>query len=126
MNPTTPTPRTDAKNVELARAILPDGGTPEDGYFGMLNFARTLEREISTLKEQLSAAGVLVKLAEDQINHLDRENAELKSSIFTTDQLTHAVNANCTCGGGGPSDQHTCPACQVYHALTRQSLDEKK
>lgn len=30
-------------------------------------------------------------------------------------QLNHAVNENCTCGGGGPDDG--CPACRVWHAM---------
>ena len=33
------------------------------------------------------------------------------------ESLTEAVNACCTCGGGGPDDKHTCPACQVFHYL---------
>lgn len=32
-------------------------------------------------------------------------------------ELIRAVNACCTCGGGGPGEKHTCPACEVYHAL---------
>ena len=32
-------------------------------------------------------------------------------------ELTNAVNAQCSCGGGGPNDKHTCPACHVYHRL---------
>jgi len=33
--------------------------------------------------------------------------------------LTRAVNACCTCGGGGPGEKHTCPACEVYHVLNQ-------
>ena len=25
----------------------------------------------------------------------------------------------CTCGGGGPDDPHTCPACMVWHRMQR-------
>jgi hypothetical protein len=32
-------------------------------------------------------------------------------------ELIRAVNACCTCGGGGPGQKDTCPACEVYHAL---------
>lgn len=32
--------------------------------------------------------------------------------------LMMAVNEECSCGGGGPTDPHTCPACMVYHRLT--------
>jgi len=32
-------------------------------------------------------------------------------------EISMAVMQCCTCGGGGPDDKHTCPACHVYHAL---------
>ena len=32
-------------------------------------------------------------------------------------EIIRAVNACCTCGGGGPGEKHTCPACEVYHTL---------
>lgn len=31
--------------------------------------------------------------------------------------LDEAVRACCTCGGGGPEDPHTCPACMVFHYI---------
>ena len=41
-------------------------------------------------------------------------------------ELSHAVTNECSCGGGGPDDPHTCGACLVYHRLannTNMSLD---
>jgi hypothetical protein len=35
--------------------------------------------------------------------------------------ITRAVTACCTCGGGGPGEKHTCPACEMYHALVTTS-----
>jgi hypothetical protein len=32
-------------------------------------------------------------------------------------ELNNAVTNECACGGGGPDDPHTCPACMVYHRL---------
>jgi len=29
--------------------------------------------------------------------------------------IKNAVNQACTCGGGGPYDAYTCPACMVWH-----------
>ena len=31
-----------------------------------------------------------------------------------------AVMEECTCGGGGPNDPHTCPACKMYHRLVTE------
>ena len=45
---------------------------------------------------------------------LDRE---LRDSSRRSYAIQHAVMAECTCGGGGPNDPHTCPACKVYHRL---------
>lgn len=41
---------------------------------------------------------------------------DLKPTISVHD-LNVAVTNECTCGGGGPEDKHTCPACQVWHRL---------
>ena len=30
-----------------------------------------------------------------------------------------AVIAECTCGGGGPEDAHTCPACKMWQRLMK-------
>lgn len=40
-------------------------------------------------------------------------------------ELIRAVNACCTCGGGGPAVKHTCPACMVYHRLVTLRANEK-
>lgn len=32
-----------------------------------------------------------------------------------TELIESAVSQACTCGGGGPYDNHTCPACMVWH-----------
>lgn len=29
------------------------------------------------------------------------------------------VTIHCTCGGGGPTDYHTCPSCHVWHEYNR-------
>lgn len=39
-------------------------------------------------------------------------------------ELDQAVTACCTCGGGGPGERHTCPACEVYHTLVAISNDQ--
>jgi len=41
-------------------------------------------------------------------------------------EISMAVMQCCTCGGGGPDDKHTCPACHVYHALATIPNDELK
>lgn len=40
---------------------------------------------------------------------------DLPPTSFSAIQI--AVMNECTCGGGGPKDAHTCPACHVYHRL---------
>ncbi|MDA1277476.1 MAG: hypothetical protein O2960_26035 [Verrucomicrobia bacterium] len=45
-------------------------------------------------------------------------NREIARLTKLVQQITLAVNACCTCGGGGPGEKHTCAACDVYHALT--------
>jgi len=42
--------------------------------------------------------------------------SELQPTISLR-QLTSAVMSECSCGGGGPDDKHTCQACKVYHRL---------
>jgi len=42
--------------------------------------------------------------------------ADLQPTISLR-ELNNAVMNECSCGGGGPDDKHTCPACQVYHRL---------
>lgn len=37
--------------------------------------------------------------------------------MITLDALREACNEACTCGGGGPGQPGTCPACEVWHAL---------
>ena len=41
----------------------------------------------------------------------------LSEPRFSEIDITRAVNEECTCGGGGPDDSHTCQACKVYHRL---------
>jgi hypothetical protein len=36
---------------------------------------------------------------------------------FCCGDIHIAVMNECACGGGGPNDAHTCPACRVYHRL---------
>ena len=31
--------------------------------------------------------------------------------------LTLATNGNCSCGGGGPEDSHSCDVCKAYHTM---------
>jgi len=40
-------------------------------------------------------------------------------------ELNDAVTNECSCGGGGPNDPHTCPACMVYHRLVTLRQNEK-
>jgi hypothetical protein len=42
--------------------------------------------------------------------------ADLQPTISLR-ELNNAVLNECSCGGGGPGDNHTCPACMVYHRL---------
>lgn len=46
--------------------------------------------------------------------------------IISKRELEHAVTLSCSCGGGGPDDQHTCPACLVYHRLIALKLKQKE
>lgn len=43
------------------------------------------------------------------------EEVNQPGRTYTKDQIRTAVNASCTCGGGGPDD--CCPACAVWHTL---------
>jgi hypothetical protein len=57
-----------------------------------------------------------------QICDLERELAEAKAELAEAKvdfamQVNLATVAECTCGGVGPDDKHTCPACMVYHRL---------
>ena len=42
---------------------------------------------------------------------------------MTADDASHnlalweAVVEHCTCGGGGPQDAETCPACRIWHTM---------
>ena len=40
---------------------------------------------------------------------------------YSKDQLRLAVEANCSCGGGGPGEKDTCPACEVWHWLVTRA-----
>lgn len=60
--------------------------------------------------------------AQDQIAHLTVRIAELgRERDSALDELLwlvdEAVNAECTCGGMGPTDPACCPACGVWHRL---------
>lgn len=50
--------------------------------------------------------------------------AELKPTISLR-ELNNAVMNSCSCGGGGPDDKHTCPACMVYHRLVTLRHNKK-
>lgn len=43
---------------------------------------------------------------------------------FTELELSQAVESECTCGGGGPADKHTCPACLVWHRLMTPAMSQ--
>lgn len=45
---------------------------------------------------------------------------------FSEMELTQSVNEECTCGGGGPEEKHTCPACKVYHRLMRHNTELRR
>ncbi len=47
------------------------------------------------------------------------------NELYTLEEIREAVNNQCTCGGGGPEDEHTCPACQVWHELVLLANKEK-
>lgn len=40
--------------------------------------------------------------------------------------LSNAVMQECSCGGGGPDDKHTCQACKVYHRLVTLRPNAKR
>ncbi len=49
-----------------------------------------------------------------------------EQTTFTKEELIRAVNACCTCGGNPSGAKGTCPACEVYHALTRPKAQPVK
>jgi hypothetical protein len=50
--------------------------------------------------------------------------AYISPSISRRDP-TNAVQDECTCGGVGPDDKHTCTACMVYHRIIALNPNEK-
>jgi hypothetical protein len=66
--------------------------------------------------------------AADEILHL-RQSQEKIWGIADEAQYAHfersieqAIRQACTCGGGGPHDDHTCPACMVWHWYKHPAL----
>ena len=46
-----------------------------------------------------------------KVVELKREIERLK------EKLRCACNSLCSCGGGGPEDEHTCDVCKVWHRM---------
>lgn len=50
----------------------------------------------------------------------------MSEPTYTERELTLAVNEECSCGGGGPEDEHTCQACRVYHRMHGRTVKVKE
>jgi hypothetical protein len=84
---------------------------------------RTFDAEIFRRFNKVSLGEDMRYMIEKMHQQLDAKEKEsdgkraANNPTFSKNQLSQAVEACCTCGGGGPGEKHTCPACEVYHWL---------
>lgn len=93
--------------------------------FGFFNIATDEGYKIVSLPMPTGSA-IFDGLARRVVSRVlrDQEAAwgPVADEIETT--LRNAVNASCCCGGHGHDDPRACPACMVWHRMTRKPNTE--
>lgn len=86
------------------------------------------------LQDDLNEAQGQLARIEDARRHLEQElavtkrkleDARLESAAFrrrVSAVVRFVVQDNCSCGGGGPSDDQTCEWCLIWHALLAEEI----
>jgi len=79
------------------------------------------------MSELRDAAAELVRYWYDKLGYIDGKEAgvglkirALRAALSAPDPMRRIEDVTrdcCSCGGGGPDDPHTCPACMVWHRM---------
>jgi hypothetical protein len=81
------------------------GQARRDLIDGIVGLRSDLVKEGQMREQMAGSLAVVTERAIQAENELDR----------IKENMRRACNSLCSCGGGGPEDDHTCDVCKVWH-----------